>query len=92
MHSEIQTETRKIIQEETPKIVGKIIQEDSPKIVEIQIAPLKKQIASLSSLLKSEIHKVRKDINMVIRMFDNDYFDLRIRVEKIEDDLHLSHN
>lgn len=95
MHSEIQTETRKIIQEETRKI----IQEETPKIVEVQIAPLKKQMisfaSSLTSLrneLRSQIRKVRRDINMVIKTFDNDYSNLRIRVEKIEDHLHLAHS
>lgn len=40
--------------------------------------------------IKQDIAKIRKDITMVISFFDREYVDLRARVERIEDHLHLS--
>lgn len=84
MLSVVQTETRKIVQEETRSIVKE------------EINPLRKKMISLTSSIRSElrsqVRKVRKDINIMIRVFDNQYMDLRVGVEKIEDHLRLPHN
>ena len=70
----IQTETRKIVQEETRKIVKE------------ELEPVKRDIQTV----KKDIVKIRKNINTVINFSDVEYLELRKRIEKIEEHLHIS--
>lgn len=40
--------------------------------------------------IKSDVAKIRKDIDVIIALFDREYVNLRKRVEKIEEHLGLS--
>lgn len=40
--------------------------------------------------IKSDVAKIRKDIDVIIALFDRKYINLRKRVEKIEEHLGLS--
>lgn len=40
--------------------------------------------------IKSDVAKIRKDIDVIIALFDREYINLRKRVEKIEEHLGLS--
>lgn len=40
--------------------------------------------------LKNDISQIRKDIKTIVGFFDLEYLDLRKRVERIEEHLHLS--
>jgi hypothetical protein len=86
IREEVQVETKKIVQEETPKIVQKIIQEETPKIVEKET---KKIIQKELKPIKADIVKIRKDIGIIVSIFDRKYLELRQRVEKIEKHLNL---
>lgn len=72
----IDTKTTKIVQSETRKIV----QEETKKIVREEVTDLKKDI----KILQKDVSKIQKDINTVISHFDNEYVELRQRVNKIE--------
>jgi len=39
--------------------------------------------------IKSDISKIRKDIDVIISLFDREYVNLRQRVERIEEHLNL---
>ncbi len=39
--------------------------------------------------MKSDIAKIRKDVDVVISLFDREYLELRARVERIEEHLNL---
>ena len=75
----VQTETRKIVREETPTIVRNIITEETPGIVQKQLKPIKEDIA-----------QIRKDIKFIVSFFDREYVALRRRVERIEEHLQLA--
>ena len=72
--TEVQQETRKIVQEETKKIV----QQETRKIVKEELVPIKKDIT-----------QIRKDIKAIVSFFDEEYLELRNRVERIENHLNL---
>ncbi|MFA5136547.1 MAG: hypothetical protein WC489_04095 [Patescibacteria group bacterium] len=48
--------------------------------------PINKRLGTLNK----EVRKLRKDINTTIKVFDNDITDTKLRVDRIEDHLHLS--
>lgn len=52
-----------------------------------KLEPLKKDIKKI----KTDVAQTRKDINMVIGVFDNDNTKLRQRVEVIEDKVGIRH-
>ncbi|MBU1126760.1 MAG: hypothetical protein ABIH88_03370 [Patescibacteria group bacterium] len=79
---EVGQETKKIVQEETPKIVREIVQEETPKIV-------KKIVQTELKPIKSDLLKIRKDINIIVSTFDREYLELRQRVGIIEKHLDL---
>lgn len=74
----IVSETRKIIQEETPGIVRKIVQEETPKIIQKELIPIKR-----------DIKKIKKDVDIIVTTFDRDYVFLRRRLDRLEDHLQL---
>lgn len=39
--------------------------------------------------VKSDISKIRKDVDVMLSMFDREYIDLRRRMERIEEHLNL---
>ncbi len=39
--------------------------------------------------IKNDIVNIRKDMKVIINFFDHEYLDLRKRVERIEEHLHL---
>ena len=39
--------------------------------------------------LKNDVSKIRKDVDVMLSMFDREYIDLRKRVERIEEHLRL---
>jgi hypothetical protein len=39
--------------------------------------------------IKEDIAKMRKDINLIVSFFNQEYVNLRTRVERIEEHLHL---
>lgn len=50
---------------------------------------IKTEIKTELKPIKSDISKMRKDIDVLISLFDRDYVDLRNRVERIEEHLDL---
>lgn len=60
------------------KVVTKRIQEETRKIVKEELAPVKKDITS-----------IRKDIKTIVGYFDNEYLELRTRIERLEEHLNL---
>ena len=50
---------------------------------------VKKEISFEAKPIKKELQKLRKDINVVISTFDNDIIDTKLRVDRIESNLHL---
>ena len=65
--------------------IQKIVQQETSVIVEKAIAPIKKDI----STMKSDISQIRSDVKTVVNFFDKEYLELRKRVERIEEHLHL---
>ncbi len=51
---------------------------------------LTKRIKAELSPAKDDISHIRKDIKVIVGFFDREYLDLRKRVERIEEHLHLS--
>ncbi|MCR4278058.1 MAG: hypothetical protein NUV80_05280 [Candidatus Berkelbacteria bacterium] len=56
-------------------------------LIDHKLEPLKKDIKKI----KTDVAQTRKDINMVIGVFDNDNTKLRQRVEIIEDRVGIRH-
>ena len=83
----VQTETRKVILSETPKIVRDIVQSETPKIVRSEAHTILQQELKP---IKEDIAKIRKDISVIVSFFDREYVELRRRVERIEHHLQLS--
>jgi len=54
-------------------------------IVQNEIQPVRRDIKTL----KTDVTKIRKDMNMVLGYLDKEYIDLRKRVERIEEHLGL---
>lgn len=50
---------------------------------------VKKEISLETKPIKKELQKLRKDLNVVISLFDNDITDTKLRVDRIEANLHL---
>ena len=62
------------------------------KLLQDEISPAKddiKKIKSDANTINSYISKIRKDINGIITFFDNEYIELRSRVDKIEEYLKI---
>lgn len=63
------------------------------KLFQGELNPLKKDITDMKTdmkTLRSDISKIRKDVNTIVSYFDNEYIDLRKRVERIEEILQLT--
>jgi len=58
---------------------GKSIRQDTRGIIKAEIKPLEKQV-----------FKMRKNIDIMIKMFDRDYLGFQSRVHRIEKHLRLS--
>ena len=52
--------------------------------------PTKADLAKELKPIKSDVAKIRKDIDAIISLFDREYVDLRKRVARIEEHLGLS--
>lgn len=61
------------------KLLTKRISSETSKSVKKELKPI-----------KSDMSKVRKDVDVIITLFDREYVDLRKRVEAIEEHLQLS--
>ena len=59
----VQTETRKVILSETPKIVRDIVQSETPKIVRYEAHTILQQELKP---IKEDIAKIRKDISVIV--------------------------
>ena len=51
---------------------------------------IKKIVGEEISPVKKDVIKIRKDISIIVSAFDNEYLDLRKRLERIENHLNLS--
>jgi len=65
---------REIVRDESRAVV----REDARIIMQEELVPVKKDIA-----------KIRKDVGVMLSMFDREYVELRRRVERIEQHLSL---
>lgn len=73
--------------------IGKLIDKKLDSKLEIKFNLLEKKIEdkferSLKPL-RTDIRKMRRDMNSIIHVFDNEVIDLKDRVERIESHLHL---
>lgn len=59
--------------------IQKIVNSETKKIVAQELKPIKEDV----------IH-IRKDIKTIVNYFDREYLQLRKRVERLENHLHLS--
>lgn len=59
------------------------------KLLQEEVQPFRNEFTKFQSEVRSEFRKVRRDLNLAIRLFDNDIYDLRIRVDRIENHLDL---
>lgn len=59
--------------------VAVVIREEVKKEIRVELSPIKK-----------ELQKLRKDLNVVITSFDSDIIETKLRVDRIEGNLHLS--
>ena len=62
------------------------------KLLQDEISSIKNDIKKIKSNFKtinSDVSKIRKDINGIITFFDNEYIELRNRVDKIEEYLKI---
>lgn len=55
------------------------------KIVQKETNPIKKDVKTI----KSDISQIRKDTKTIVNFFDREYVELRQRVGRIEEHLHL---
>lgn len=60
------------------KDIGNLLDERLDKQFKIKFKPI-----------KSDISKIRKDIDVIISLFDREYINLRQRIERIEEHLNL---
>ena len=85
----VREETRKVVQEETRQIVQeetrKIVQEETRNIIREEIASELKPLKQDMKAVKQDIKKIRQDQNSIIKFFDEEYLELRERVEKLEE-------
>lgn len=58
--------------------IKKIVNDNTRKIVKEELAPVKKDITS-----------IRKDIKTIVGYFDNEYLELRKRIDRLEEHLNL---
>jgi predicted nucleic acid-binding Zn-ribbon protein len=68
------------------KEIQTIVQTETSNAVEKAIAPLKKDIKTLTS----DVTQIRSDMKTLVNFFDKEYLELRKRVERIEEHLRLS--
>lgn len=65
---------------------------DGVTSLKIDVGVLKNDVSGLKKdmkVVKRDAAQTRKDIKVIISLFDNDYVNLRQRVERIEDHLKL---
>lgn len=67
-----------------------LTKDDLQSIQQIVQQTVKKEISAETQPIKKELQKLRKDLNVVISTFDNDIIETKLRVDRIEDNLHLS--
>ena len=60
------------------KDIGNLLDERLDKQFKIKLKPI-----------KSDISKIRKDIDVIVSLFDREYINLRQRIERIEEHLNL---
>lgn len=79
-------------------VVGEDIKRDLKENIKQQLKPIKEDIISQLNEnikqqfkpVKEDISKIRKDIKVIVDFFDQEYLNLRKRVERIEEHLNLS--
>ncbi|OGH44442.1 MAG: hypothetical protein A3J14_03250 [Candidatus Levybacteria bacterium RIFCSPLOWO2_02_FULL_37_18] len=74
----VRNETRQIIQQELEPI-----RKETRQIIQQELEPIRKD----TKTLKRDMRYVKKTIDIMVRMFNEDDVKLRKRVEKIEDHL-----
>lgn len=62
---------------------------DLQAVQQIMTAVVKKEIKAEIKPIKKELQKLRKDLNVVISSFDDDIIETKLRVDRIETNLHL---
>ena len=65
--------------------IQKIVQEETRTIVREETSSIKNDVATI----KSDVSQIRKDVKTTVNFFDNEYLELRKRVERIEGHLNL---
>lgn len=65
--------------------------DDLQAIQQVVKKVVKKEIGLETKPIRKELQRLRKDLNVVISTFDNDIIDTKLRVDRIEDKLHLPH-
>jgi hypothetical protein len=58
-------------------------------LTKTDLTKLDKLISKRLKPIKSDIAKIRKDIDVIVSLFDREYMDIRRRIERIEDHLNL---
>jgi len=85
---------RKIIREEI-EVESKSLQEDLQGEIKLARIEIQKDIRDLKSKIKDlEIssNKIQKDIKKIVGFFDEEYLQVRKRVERLEEHLNLPSN
>lgn len=88
------SQIRKIIREEV-EFESKSLQEDLQGEIKLSRIEIQKDIRDLKSKIKGlEIsnNKIQKDIKKIIGFFDEEYLQVRKRLERLESHLNLSSN
>ena len=75
----IQTVVRKGVRGEIQTVVRKEVQ-----------TVVRKEVRRETKSLKADVAKIRKDIDIIITLFDREYLNLRERVQRIEEHLELT--
>ena len=67
--------------------IQKVVNTETTKIVNVET---KKIIVQELKPIKDDITHIRKDMKTIVNYFDKEYLQLRKRVERLENHLHLS--
>jgi len=79
--------------QEIDKVLTKRIKTElKPVRIEMQdgLKTVRAEMQAELKPIKSDIGQIRRDIKTIVNFFDCEYLDLRKRVERIEEHLHLS--
>lgn len=63
------------------KQIGELIRVETRQVVREEIKPLQQDVRTL----KQDVKKIRQDQNVIIKFSDEEYLDLRQRVERLEE-------